>query len=329
MLVAEREVFPISLKRSLLFQMKRIRFAEEEIARRYSEQKMRCPTHLSIGQEAAATAVGEALETNDFAVSTHRAHAHYLGKGGGLKEMLAEIYGKVTGCCGGIGGSMHLIDVSAGFMGSTAIVGNIVPVGVGLALSIQLRKTNQVSCIFLGDGAVEAGAFYEAVNFCAVRNLPVLFICENNLYSVYSPIAVRQPKDREIHCMVAGMGLTTAHGDGNDVLQVYEMTASALTAIRAGQGPQFLEFATYRWREHCGPNYDNDIGYRAEEEFRAWKAKDPIVRFEKELEMTGDLANIDLVEMDRMISAEVEQAFEFAETSPFPDRDQAFSKIFR
>jgi pyruvate dehydrogenase E1 component alpha subunit len=329
MLATDREIFPVSLKRNLLFRMKRIRHVEEEIARRYSEQKMRCPTHLSIGQEAVAAAVGTALNTDDFAVSTHRAHAHYLGKGGGLKEMLAEIYGKATGCSAGMGGSMHLIDVSVGFMGSTAIVGSIVPVGVGLSLSFQLRKTDQVSCVFVGDGAVEEGVFYESVNFCAVRNLPVLFVCENNLYSVYSPMEVRQPKGREIHRMVAGMGLTTAHGDGNDVLKVYEETAGALKAIRAGQGPQFLEFATYRWLEHCGPNYDNDIGYRSEEEFLAWKARDPIARFEADLDRQGVLASMQTDEMIRQIEDEVALAFEFAETSPFPDPDKAFAQVFK
>jgi len=172
------------LRRELLFQMKRIRRVEEQIAARYPEGRMRCPTHLSTGQEAVAAAVGKALRRDDLAVSGHRAHAHYLGKGGDLKAMIAEIYGKVGGCSRGRGGSMHLIDVSVGFEGSTAIVANSIPVGVGMALAAKLKKSGQVSCVFFGDGAVEEGVFYDSVNFAVVKQLPVLFLCENNLYSV-------------------------------------------------------------------------------------------------------------------------------------------------
>lgn len=318
-----------SLEQDLLFQMKRIRFVEEEIARRYPEGKMRCPTHLSIGQEGVAAAVGAALRCDDHAMSTHRAHAHYLGKGGSLKAMIAELYGKETGCSHGRGGSMHLVDLSAGFMGSTAIVANSIPVGVGLGLSIQLHGGDQVSCIFVGDGAVEEGIFFESVNFCAVRNLPVLFICENNLYSVYSPLSVRQPKGREIYRMVEAIGLEVAHGDGNDVMQVHGMTSGALQRVREGGGPGFLEFATYRWREHCGPHYDNDIGYRTEEEFRDWKARDPVILFEAALAERGILPDLRPEEMDRRITEEVEAAFEYAESSPFPDRGGVSAHLFK
>ena len=253
--------------------MKRIRFVEEEIARRYAENNMRCPTHLSVGQEGVAAAVGLALRRDDLAVSGHRAHAHYLGKGGSLSAMLAEIYGKATGCARGHGGSMHLVDESVGFMGSTAIVAGTVPVGVGLAYGIKLKRTDQVSCVFLGDAATEAGVFFESVNFAVLKRLPVIFICENNLYSVCSPLRVRQPEGRRIHEMVGGLGLPATHGDGNDAVEVLDRATAALAAIRAGGGPRFLEFSTYRWREHCGPSYDNDLGYRSEAEFLEWKAE--------------------------------------------------------
>ena len=182
--------------------MCRIRLTEETIAKRYSEQKMRCPTHLSIGQEGVASGVCANLTNEDIVLSTHRAHAHYIAKGGSLDSMIAEIYGKATGCSKGKGGSMHLIDKSCGFFGSTAIVGNTIPVATGVALSLQLRNTECLSCVFFGDGSVEEGAFYEAVNFAALKNLPILFVCENNLYSVYSSLNVRQPKGREIYKMV-------------------------------------------------------------------------------------------------------------------------------
>jgi len=313
---------------SLFQSMLRIRTVEETIAARYSEQKMRCPTHLSIGQEAVSAAVGYALRQDDFAVSTHRAHGHYLGKGGNLKAMIAEIYGKVTGCSQGKGGSMHLIDRSVNFMGSTAIVGNTIPIGVGLGLSIQLHGTDQVSCVFLGDGAVEEGVFFESVNFAVLKKLPVLFLCENNLYSVYSPLRVRQPEGRVIHQMVAGIGLETGAGDGNDVLGVYERVQQAVSSIRAGNGPIFLEFATYRWREHCGPNFDNDIGYRTEQEYLEWKAQDPISRFEADLLTQKIVIQKDIEALRDNLQKEVDDAFDFAESSPFPSQDDFYNHVY-
>lgn len=308
--------------------MRRIRFVEEEIARRYPDGKMRCPTHLSIGQEAIAAAVGLALRRDDLAVSGHRAHAHYLGKGGNLQAMLAEIYGKATGCSRGKGGSMHLIDEAVGFMGSTAIVAGTVPVGVGLAYGIKFRRTDQVSCVFHGDAAVEAGVFFESVNFAALKKLPVLFVCENNLYSVYSSLRVRQPEGRSIAKMVEGLGLPTYSGDGNDVTEVYRITSAALADIRAGGGPRFLEFSTYRWREHCGPSYDNDIGYRTESEFLEWKAKEPISRFELLLRSRGVVSVTEIGQMDAVIEREVSAAFEFAERSPFPELAHASTDVY-
>ena len=312
---------------ALLHQMRRIRHVEEEIARRYGEGRMRCPTHLSIGQEAVAAGVGAALARSDLAVSGHRAHAHYLGKGGNLSAMLAEIYGKVGGCSRGKGGSMHLIDESVGFMGSTAIVGGTIPVGVGLAYGIKFKRSTQVSCIFHGDAAVETGVFFESVNFAIVKKLPVLFVCENNLYSVYSPLHVRQPEGRSIAAMAAGLGMITASGDGNDVAEVYAMATEHLSAIRAGGGPRLIEFSTYRWLEHCGPNYDNDLGYRSEDEFLSWKAMEPITRFESALASRGRLSADDSEKMAVSIRNEVRTAFEFADASPFPGRDDAYTDL--
>jgi TPP-dependent pyruvate/acetoin dehydrogenase alpha subunit len=312
------------LELGLLTSMIRIRLVEEEIALRYPEGKMRCPTHLSIGQEAVPAAVGLSVSTKDFAVSTHRGHAHYLGKGGNLKSMMAEIYGKVTGCAKGRGGSMHLIDRSVGFMGTSAIVGNSIPIGVGLALSAQLKKTNQLSCVFLGDGATEEGAYYESVNFAALRKLPVLFLCENNFYSVYSPLSVRQPEGRKISSVAAALGLHIEVVDGNDVLACYHAISKAVEAIRNNSGPYLLEFTTYRWREHCGPNYDNNIGYRSEEEYATWKKMDPILRFEEKL-ISQDAANESTIaEIKKTIAIEIAEAFDFAETSDFPDAKEAY-----
>jgi TPP-dependent pyruvate/acetoin dehydrogenase alpha subunit len=317
-----------AIGQDLLFQMKRIRFVEEEIARRYPENKMRCPTHLSIGQEAVAAAAGLALRKTDLAVSGHRAHAHYLGKGGGLKAMIAEIYGKATGCARGKGGSMHLIDESVGFMGSTAIVGGTVPVGVGLAYGMKHARTDQVSCVFMGDAVAETGVFYESLNFAVLKKLPVIFVCENNFYSVYTPLHKRQPENRIIHDVAAAFGARAGSGDGNDIEAVYQEVQKALMEIRAGGGPVFLEFQTYRWREHCGPNYDNDLGYRTEAEFLEWKAKDPIPRYETILQNRGEIDRAQIAAMNAAIVAEVNAAFDSAEAAPFPRAEEAFTHVY-
>lgn len=311
----------------LLTRMLLIRAVEETIAARYPEGKMRCPTHLCTGQEGVSAGVGLALRKDDFAVSTHRAHGHYIGKGGDIGRMMAEIYGKVTGCSAGKGGSMHLIDQSVGFMGSTAIVGNTVPVGVGLGLSIQLRGTDQVSCVFLGDAVVEEGVFFESVNFAVVRKLPVIFVCENNLYSVYSPLKVRQPVGRSIAQMVAGFGIETVVADGNDVSQVFRVTEAAARTARQQSRPVFLEFSTYRWREHCGPNFDNNLGYRTENEYLEWKKRDPIERLVLSMTAAGKLTSLALTGVQRAVQQTVDDAFDFAEASALPEPQAMFDHV--
>lgn len=223
---------------------------------------------------------------------------------------------------------MHLTDAAAGFVGSTAIVGNSLPIGVGLALAQQLKKSSNISAVFFGDGCTEEGAFYESVNFAVVRKLPVLFVCENNFYSVYSPLQVRQPASREIYKMAAALGLSSAIADGNDVEASFAAVQRAIQHIRSGQGPFFIELTTYRWREHCGPNFDNHIGYRSEEEFETWKAKDPIVRYSEILLSRAWTTPAALQEMRSEIDAEVARAFDFAESSAFPSAEEAFTGLY-
>ncbi|BDX07772.1 thiamine pyrophosphate-dependent dehydrogenase E1 component subunit alpha [Planctobacterium marinum] len=315
-------------KLCFLRSMLRIRMVEEEIAKRYPQGNMRCPTHLSIGQECVPAVIGTLLTKSDLAVSTHRAHAHYLAKGGDLKAMLAEIYGKETGCCKGRGGSMHLIDERVGFKGSTAIVGNTIPIGVGLALSQKLRGKNDITVVFLGDGAIEEGVFYEAANFAVVKKLPVLFVCENNLYSVYSPLKVRQPQGRKICDIASAIGLHSQEGDGNNVAESHRVLSTAIDTCRQGHSAAFVELHTYRWREHCGPHYDNDIGYRSEAEFLAWKEKDPIELYKTQLFDAQILDTQALQLMTRQLETEIQDAFEFAESSPYPPAEQACSAVF-
>lgn len=317
-----------NLELSLYTCMHRIRAVEEAIAAHYPEQEMRCPVHLSVGQEAIPAIFSNLIQTSDYAISTHRGHAHYLAKGGNLNSMIAEIYGKATGCSRGKGGSMHLIDLSVNFMGTSAIVGNSIPIGVGLGLSAQLKGTNQISCVFLGDGATEEGVFYESLNFSAVRNLPVLYICENNLYSVYSPLSVRQPPNRVIADMVKSMGVDSFRASGSNLLECHQLIQSSIAKIRAGKGPVFLEFSTYRWREHCGYDYDNDIGYRTEEEFLEWREMDPLNALEVKLLNLGVeyQKQIDVIKKD--IAVEIQNAFIFAASSEFPDPREAYEGVY-
>jgi TPP-dependent pyruvate/acetoin dehydrogenase alpha subunit len=292
----------LSLERELL----RIRLIEEAIARRYVEQKMRCPVHLSIGQEAVAVGVCAHLTQSDYAVSGHRAHAHYLAKGGNLKRMMAEIYGKKTGCSGGRGGSMHLVDLEVGFLGSTPIVAGSIPIGVGAAFGSVLKREKRVVAIFFGEGATEEGVFVESLNFAALKNLPVLFVCENNLYSVYSPLEVRQPKGRSIPLLAEAHQIFSLQGDGNSLEEVSLLAEKGVEHIHQGRGPCLLEFETYRFREHCGP--DNDP-YQPVEEVAHWRARDPLLTISPSI-------------CREEIEREIEEAFHFAETSPFPAQEQ-------
>jgi pyruvate dehydrogenase E1 component alpha subunit len=305
----------------------KIRKTEEEIANRYSEQEMRCPTHLSIGQELVPSIYAQFITEKDYAVSTHRAHAHYIAKGGDIKSMIAEIYGKKTGCSHGLGGSMHLIDKKVGFMGSTAIVGGTIPIGVGLALSIQIKNEDKISTVFLGDGATEEGVFYESVNFAALKNLPVIFICENNLYSVYSNLEVRQPKNRKIFELVQAMGLNVLHANGYDIEDSYNKLKKAISYVKKEKKPFFIELDTYRFREHCGPNFDNNIGYREEKEYEEFLKKDPLIKLRDYLKENTIISELEIEE--QKIKDEIDSAFTFAKESPWPEYNEIENYLYK
>lgn len=308
----------------LLQAMLRIRMIEQAIALEYPAKEMRCPVHLSIGQEAPAAAFSLIAQPEDLAVSTHRCHAHYLAKGGDLKSMIAEIYGKATGCSGGIGGSMHLIDTAMGFMGSSAIVGNSIPVGVGLGLAIKLKGLPQAACVFLGDGATEEGVFYESLNIAALLNLPVIFLCENNQYSVYTHLSQRQPVGRRIVDVARSLGVRAEAVDGHSGAECYDVLARELPAVRAGNGPILIEFATHRYLEHCGPNDDEDLDYRVPGELQSWLDRDPIETLANDLRLVeGELEALQF-----MIQEEIEDAFLFAKSSPFPNASQLARGIY-
>ena len=314
--------------KKLFFEMLRIRTVEETIATLYPQQEMRCPVHLSIGQEAVAVGAAAAVSRTDYAMSGHRSHAHYLAKGGALPAMMAELYGKSAGCCGGKGGSMHLIDLEAGFLGAVPIVGSTIPIAVGTAFGSVLKGELRVTLSFFGEGATEEGVFHESINFASLKKLPVVFVCENNLYSVYSPMTVRQSVHREVFQQAIGHGVESHQADGNDVEEVYRLAANAVDKARSGQGPTFLEFKTYRWREHCGPNYDNDIGYRSPEEFEKWKSICPVERLRRRLVSTGALTDAEIHSAGVELESEIEHAISVAKHSPYPEQTTIQKHLF-
>ena len=312
----------------LYYNILRIRMVEEKIAALYPEQEMRCPIHLCIGQEAVAAGVCANLSKKDYLFSSHRSHGHYLAKGGDLKQMLAEIYGKSTGCCKGKGGSMHLVDLSAGILGTTPIVAGIIPIAAGAAFGAKMQGKDNVTVVFFGDAATEEGVFFESLNFASLKKLPILFICENNFFSVYSPLSVRQPKERDNLSLVNSLGVKGDKGNGNDVFEVYELTKKAVANIRKGKGPYYLEFDTYRWREHCGPNFDNDLGYRTERDFLRWKKKCPVDLFERKLIDCGVLNSSQIKNLKQDIQVEINDAVSFAKNSPFPESKEMLSDVY-
>jgi len=322
-----REVTP-ELARGLLFGLMRIRLIEERIQGLYAEQEMRCPVHFSIGQEAVAVGVCAHLRRDELITSAHRSHAHYLAKGGDLESLLAELYGKATGCAAGKGGSMHLIDQSVGFLGAVPIVGSTIPIGVGAAFASVLQGDPRLTTVFFGDGATEAGVFHESLNFAAIHALPVVMVCENNLYSVLSPLDCRKPRGREIFHLAQGHGVLALQGDGNDVEEVFALAGQAAEHARGGRGPVFLEFKTYRWLEHCGPLDDRHLGYRPDGEFEAWVARDPVRLYMERLRARGLVTEAQLEADRHSITAEMDKAVAFAKAGPFPSRDQLTTDVY-
>lgn len=304
---------PVGLYRALL----RIRRAEEKIVELYPQQQMRCPTHLSIGQEAAAVGVCRALRPDDIAYSTHRCHAHYLAKGGDLRAMFAELYGRRTGCARGKGGSMHLVDPDAGFYGASAIVGGTIPLAVGSALSFQLDGLDRVAVAFFGDAAVEGGPFHESLNFAALRKLAVLFACENNLYATCTPLSKRQPAVA-IEGRAAAYGMAGVAVDGADALAVRRAARDAVERARRGEGPTLLVSTVYRWREHVGPNFDTALGYRTQDELDAWTRRCPLERLRGTLRERG-VPGAALEAIETEVRAEIDDAVRFAQASPPPE----------
>ena len=307
--------------------MLRIRVCEERIAELIEAGEIRCPCHLCIGQEAVAAGVCAALRQEDYVFGGHRSHGHYLAKGGDLKAMMAELYGKRTGCSRGRGGSMHLVAPEVGILGTAPIVAATVPMAVGTALASRLRRDGRVSVSFFGDGAVEEGTFHEAMNLAAGRALPVVFVCENNFYASHLPLLQRRAKDN-IGQSADAHGMPGVCVDGNDAVQVYQAASSAVQKARDGGGPTLVECRTYRWRGHVGP-YDNvDLGIRSQEELDLWRERDPIKRMMLLLKSRG-LWSEESEDCTAVVRQEVESAVNFARESPYPAPEELLDFIVK
>jgi acetoin:2,6-dichlorophenolindophenol oxidoreductase subunit alpha len=311
----------------LYFDMLRIRKVQLHIESLYHLDEMKTPIHLSIGQEAIAVGVCANLYQNDYISSSHRSHGHYLAKGGDLKALIAELYCRETGCSKGHGGSMHLVDTSVGHIGSSSIVGGGIPIGTGLGFSIQMKGEDRVSIIFFGDGAADEGVLYESINFAILKKLPVIFVYENNQYSVCSHVSARQAGEIIFHKTPADL-MTSCKVNGNAVLEVYKAAQHAVQRARKKQGPSFIECKTYRVREHAGAGSDEKLGYRPPEEIRAWEAKCPVKFYLQVLLDNGILNEEKLREMEAIIDREINVAFRFAQESPLPKASDVTKYLF-
>ena len=317
----------LAMLRLLFARMLLIRTVEERVAELLEVQEIRCPTHLCTGQEAVPAGVCAALRVDDYLFGGHRSHGHYLAKGGDLKSLIAELYGKRTGCSGGRGGSMHLVAPEVGVLGTAPIVAATIPLGVGTALASKLRREDRVSVVFFGDGAVEEGTFHESMNLAASRQLAVLFVCENNFYSSHLHLMERRAQDNIVQTAEAH-GMPGARVDGNDVIEVYRAASAAVRRARAGAGPSFLECRTFRWRGHVGPALDLDVGVRRKDDLVEWRKKDPLLPLKTRLVEAGEPVE-ELERLAKDVVREVEDAVAFARKSPYPDPAELAEYVFR
>ena len=314
----------VDLYRSML----RIRRIEEEIERRYHQDQMKTPIHLVIGQEATAVGCCAALTRSDLVYSSHRTHGAYLAKGGDLKAMLCEMHCRVNGCAASRGGSMHLIDKGVGMAGTSAIVGGAVPIAVGAGLAARMKGENRVVVVFLGDATTEEGVCSESLNFAALKQVPVVFFCENNFYSVQSPLATRQPPARVIHKWAASHEVPSTEIDGANVLAVEDAVRAAVDRARSGAGPSFIEARVYRFRAHGGSGDDTRTGYRHKAEPAAWLPFDPIAMFGAYLASRNALNEADVAGMEDEIQREIAEAFDFALASPNPTEADLYKHVY-
>lgn len=308
--------------------MLRIRMLEEKVVEMLFSNEIKCPVHLYIGEEAVATGVCATLQKKDYAFGTYRSHGFYIAKGGSLGSLMSELLGKETGCSRGRGGSMHVVAPEIGILGTTAIVGGIIPLAVGAAMATKMRNENRIVVCFFGDGATDEGVFYESINFASLKKLPIIFICENNHYSTHLPLRYRQPADN-IYQRVEDFKIPSVRIDGNDVIKTYQATKDAIKHLKRKEGPFFIECETYRWRAHVGPWEDIGVGFRTKEEVEGWIKKCPIKNLEEKLLKKGILSAEEKTQISDQINHEIIHACDFARQSPYPGKSEVGKDVYR
>ncbi|MCD6038603.1 MAG: acoA [Gammaproteobacteria bacterium] len=303
-----------------------IRQLELRIAEIYHTDAIKSPVHLSVGQESIAVGVCDPLEKDDIVSNTYRCHATYIAKGGDLFGMMAELYGKSTGCAGGKAGSMHLVDIKNGVMGASAVVGTTIPVATGYALAMQneakMTGRQRVVVALCGDGGTEEGCFYESINFAALRKLPIIFICENNRLAIHTPLEKRWATNQLCERM-STFGIQTHKIDDADVFKIRDTMINALAEIRHGtSGPIFIECATYRWLEHVGPLDDHYDDYRDKNTYQLWQDNDQISRLAR---MLDDQVRM---EIEKEVTLTIAQIEKYAEESPYPAAEELYTHVY-
>lgn len=311
----------------ILTTMLKIRYFEERVVDLYARGLVPGLAHLYIGEEAIASGVCAGLRDDDYITSTHRGHGHVIAKGADLKLMMAELFGKKTGYCKGKGGSMHIADMEIGILGANGIAGGGIPIAVGAGMSVKWRGTDQVTVCFFGDDASNNGTFHESLNLASLYKLPVIFVCENNLYG----ISVGQEKQRllrDIALRAANYDMPGVVVDGNDVFEVHNATIKAVKRARAGEGPSLIECKTYRWRGHHEGDPNQGRRYRTTEEIESWKAKDPIERMAANLITEKVVTKKKLDALKKQATEEIEEAVTYANESEFPALEEMYEDVY-
>ncbi len=313
--------------RAYLRKMVLIRRAEEIIGDRVASGEVRTPCHLAIGQEAIAVGVSASLRPTDRVFGAHRSHSHYLALGGDLEALFAEVLGRDSGCSRGMGGSMHLYAGHVGFLGSVPIVAGTVPLAVGAALAARKDGRGDIAVAYFGDGAAEEGAVHESFNLAALWKLPVLFVCENNLFSSHLHISLRQPGDR-VARFAEAHGMEARTVDGNDVVAVARTVRELVGRLRRGEGPAMIEAVTYRWRGHVGPREDDDVGVNRSRDLVLWRRRDPVRRLADAMASARLLDEESFAELQTQVAEEVRDAWARAEKAPWPPREALLSRVY-
>tara|TARA_E500000178_G_scaffold246385_1_gene242936 strand:+ start:719 stop:1672 length:954 start_codon:yes stop_codon:yes gene_type:complete len=301
------------------------RSIDQKIIHEYPNQQIRCPVHLSLGQEGIASGVSLAIKKDDMVMSNHRSHAHYLAKGSSIQNFVNEIYGKKNSSSGGKGGSMHLIDLKNNFYGSTPIVGSTLPVATGLAFSNKIQNIkDRIVVVYFGDGAFETGNFHECLNFASLKNLKILFVCENNLYSVYSGLNVRQNKNIKIFKTAKNYNINSSQMMGHCPDLIYNKIKMIRKKMINNSRPYLIEFLTYRTVEHCGTNNDDNLGYRSKKQIQYWKNKCPIIYLRSKYKNL----NKKFDKIEKNLDNKVNKIFNKAKKEKYPNKDRLSKNIY-